>query len=284
MTTPNDTAKYEKTLFSTFLESIPPGEKRTISGLLKHYARPSSTSQEVLTPAIQLHCPDPTCDGVRVFKEEESGNQFLSKNRMGGDFFFTYTCCNCSKFQKTYSVRIGRVGGSASAVKFGEIPSFGPPLSPRLISLIGPDYDLFMKGWRAERQGLGIGSFSYYRRVVENQKGRIIAEIRKAAESLRASDEFLKRLDRAKEETQFSEAIDLVKNAIPDRIKIRGHNPLTLLHRPLSAALHNLNDEQCLKQANAIRLVLAELASKIARVKAEDKELRSAVSTLLSSD
>ena len=176
---------------------------------------------------------------------------------MANDFFFTYTCCNCSKFQKTYSVRIGRVGGSASAVKFGEIPPFGPPLSPRLISLIGPDYDLFMKGWRAERQGLGIGSFSYYRRVVENQKGRIIAEIRKAAESLRASDEFLKRLDRAKEETQFSEAIDLVKNAIPDRIKIRGHNPLTLLHRPLSTALHNLNDEQCLKQANAIRLVLA---------------------------
>ena len=43
MTTTNDTAKNEETLFSTFLESIPPGEKRTISDLLKNYVRPSST-------------------------------------------------------------------------------------------------------------------------------------------------------------------------------------------------------------------------------------------------
>jgi hypothetical protein len=37
-------------------------------------------------------------------------------------------------------------------------------------------------GRRAENQGMGIGAFAYYRRVVENQKNRIIAEIKRVAE------------------------------------------------------------------------------------------------------
>ena len=281
MTTRNDTAKNEEIPFSTFLESIPPGKRRTISNPL---TRSQGSSLKVKLPAIQLHCPAPTCGGVRVF--EESDTHYIGRHHLTEDLFFICTCRNCAEFQKTFAIRIGRdiAGESHWAVKFGEIPSFGPPLPPRLISLIGPDYDLFMKGWSAERQGLGIGSFSYYRRVVENQKGRIIAEIHRAAERLRASDEVLKKLDQAKKETRFTAAVDLVKDAIPDRIKVWGHNPLTLFHRPLSIGLHNLSDDRCLEQANAIRVVLAELASKIARITAEDKELKSAVSALLSSD
>ena len=281
MTTGNDTAKEEKTPFSSFLESIPPGKQRTISNPLK---RSQGSSRKVKLPAIQIHCPAQTCGGVRVY--EQSDTHYVGNYSLTKDFFFVYTCRNCAHFQKTFAVRIGQniADETVWAVKFGEIPPFGPPLPSRLISLIGPDYDLFMKGWSAERQGLGIGSFSYYRRVVENQKGRIIAEIRRAAERLRASDEVLKKLDQANEETRFTAAVDLVKDAIPDRIKVWGHNPLTLLHRPLSIGLHNLSDDRCLEQANAIRVVLAELASKIARITAEDKELKSAVSTLLSSD
>jgi len=48
-----------------------------------------------------------------------------------------------------------------------------------VITLIGPDREIFLRGRRAENQGLGIGAFAYYRRVVENQKGRIITQIGK---------------------------------------------------------------------------------------------------------
>lgn len=52
-----------------------------------------------------------------------------------------------------------------------------------MISLIGPDKELYLQGRRSESRGFGIGAFSYYRRVVENQKSRIIEEIAKAAKN-----------------------------------------------------------------------------------------------------
>jgi hypothetical protein len=68
-----------------------------------------------------------------------------------------------------------------TAFKYGERPPFGPNTPNRLLSLLGDQKDVFLKGKRCEFQGLGIGAFSYYRRVVENQKSRILDEIIKVA-------------------------------------------------------------------------------------------------------
>ena len=46
------------------------------------------------------------------------------------------------------------------------------------MKLVGPDRDDFLKGRRCENQGLGVGAFIYYRRVVENQKNRILGVCR----------------------------------------------------------------------------------------------------------
>ena len=286
-----DDPKSPKALsFASFLESIPPGERRSISNLATttHKTRVAPRANwEMDRPDVQLHCPTQIkCNGSRIFRcSSYSPDQWIRPS-LKVDVFSRYVCRNCEEYSKTYSIRIDwkKDDPVPTAMKFGEFPSFGAPLPPRLRRFTGDDHELFLKGWRSECRGLGIGSFSYYRRVVESQKGRIIAEIRKAAVHLQASDELLERLDQAKQETQFTKAIDLVKDAIPDGIRVKGHNPLTLLHRPLSIGLHNLSDEQCLEQAAAIRVILAELASKIARVTAEDKELKSAISTLLSSD
>ena len=77
---------------------------------------------------------------------------------------------------------------------------------------------------------MGIGSFSYYRRVVENQKARILQEIRKVAERLGANPTVLESLDRALKETQFSSAVDDVKAANFSQLSGRGHNA-----RPIAA-------------------------------------------------
>jgi hypothetical protein len=66
---------------------------------------------------------------------------------------------------------------SGECYKLGELPVYGPPTPARLISLIGPDREIFLKGRRCGNLGLGIGAFVYYRRVVENQKSRILDEI-----------------------------------------------------------------------------------------------------------
>lgn len=170
---------------------------------------------------------------------------------------------------------------NGSAIKLGEFPSFGPPIPLRVITLIGPDREMFIRGRRAEDQGLGIGAFAYYRRVVENQKSRLIAEIAKVAKRLGASPEDLSRFERAAKETQFSKAIDDIKGAIPQVLLIKTHNPLTLLHGALSEGLHAATDEECLDLATSIRVVLTELVERISLALKDEAELRHAVTNLM---
>jgi hypothetical protein len=147
--------------------------------------------------------------------------------------------------------------------------------------MIGPDRDAFLKGRRAEIQGLGIGAFAYYRRVVENQKGRIIEQIAEVATRLGAKGEILTTFEKASKETQFSSAIEAVKDSIPQSLMINGHNPLTLLHGALSEGIHAQTDEDCLEIATSIRVVLTELADRISIALRDHAELKTAVSRLL---
>jgi hypothetical protein len=72
-----------------------------------------------------------------------------------------------------------------------------------LINLIGPDREIFRQGRRAENRGLGIGAFAYYRRVVENQKNRIIAEIAKVSKLLGGTPEINALFAAANNETRL---------------------------------------------------------------------------------
>ena len=69
--------------------------------------------------------------------------------------------------------------------------------------------------------------------------------------------------------------LDLVKDAIPDGLKVHGDNPLKLLHGALSNAVHNLDDDECLERAQAVRVVLSELVSNIAHILKDEREVNS---------
>ena len=278
MSTSNDKITPEPLTFATFLEKVPPGAKRVISDI---YSFSIQKDKWMLnSPDIQLHCPTETCSGVRIFEcpnPEEHMHGFIPV-----DVFLIYTCRNCEKGFKTFALQVDwEQDGSGWAVKYGEMPAFGPPLPARLLKMAGTDGELLRKGRRTENQSLGIGAFAYYRLVVENQKDRLLGEIRKAAVRLGADEEQLRSIDRARKEKRFSDAIDQVKDAIPDALKVKGHNPLTLLHGALSKGVHGRSDEECLAQAQAVRIVLTELVSKIAQVTKDESVLDDAVSKLL---
>ncbi|PIT81270.1 hypothetical protein B9Z40_14560 [Limnohabitans sp. 15K] len=92
--------------------------------------------------------------------------------------------------------------------------------------MIGGERDYFLKGRRAENQGLGIAAFAYYRRVVENQKTRIIDEIIRVAQKIGAPKEVTDDLNAARSETQFSRAVEVIKHGVPESLLIGGHNPV----------------------------------------------------------
>ena len=184
MSASNDKNTPEVCTFAYFLESVPPGSKWAISDLFhRRYTgivllpqRPSAASApswSLNTPDIWLHCPTKKCSGDRAFACLDDVSDVRGYQQM--NIFLVYSCRNCSKSTKTYSLRVTAEGeGSDSAVKYGEMPAFGPPLPARLLNMVGADGALLRKGRQTENQSLGIGAFAYYRRVVENQKNRLL--------------------------------------------------------------------------------------------------------------
>jgi hypothetical protein len=274
-------ADTSKNAWRQFLESVPPGTPRVVSGLFsKVEAGYNYDAHWRLSRVdIQLHCQ--SCDGPRMYKLESDTK--LEETQLGDNKFLMYRCRNCGSTLKTFAVRIDRNGvfdKDATVIKFGEIPSYGPPLSSRLLTLLRDDSELLSKGRRSENQGMGIGAFGYYRRVVENQKAHLIAEVRKVAEKTGADADVLALYDTAVEQQQFSRAIDVIKDSIPQSLMMNGANPLTLLHDALSDGLHNLPDAECLELAREIRVVLAELVERISEALKDEAELQDAVRRL----
>ncbi len=234
------------------------------------------------TPEIRLSCAHTMCGGERTFRYSGGQTQFYTKLTL--ETFLEYTCANCNSTKKRFSIHARRQaeGSEGTCYKFGELPPFGPPTPTRLLRLLGGDQELFLSGRRCENQGLGIGAFTYYRRVVENRKNDIVDEIIKVSRALQVSDEILKQLEEAKTEVSFANAVRKIQDAIPQTLFINGQNPLTLLHAALSIGVHQETDEECLERAHDTRLVLIELAEKVSEALKDEAELSAAVGRLVS--
>ena len=271
--------------FATFLESVPPSELRVVSDCIE-----IPTHALLHTPDIKLYCNSEVCSGMRIFRYVDQ-NVNLNLENESTNMYMLYQCSNCNDMYKTFSLnvkysdihqyKLDRVDRSGQVIKYGEIPAFGSHTPSRLIKLIGGDRDAFLKGRRCENQGLGIGAFVYYRRVVENQKDRILKEIIKVAKKLNASHDNIDKFEKAIKETQFAKAMSIAKPAMPESLLIDGHNPLALLHSALSEGVHALSDEECLQFAHSIRLVLMNLSQRLAQALKDDRELNSALGVLL---
>jgi hypothetical protein len=267
-----------------FLESTPPNQLINISDIAEVGRYQSGAYfYKMRTPEIQLHCDHEQCNGTRFFRCVAGSGKSI--NIKDYEFFYiTYRCSNCQRVEKIFSLaaKIEKEGKpQGECYKFGELPTYGPPVSSKLIKLIGPNRDEFLKGRRCENQGLGIGAFIYYRRVVENQKNRILGEIIKVSEKIGASADKIKNLNLAVNETQFTKALGLAKDAMPESLLINGHSPILLLHSALSEGVHALTDEQCLEMAGSVRIVLGELSERLSQALKDEAELTKALSTLM---
>jgi hypothetical protein len=257
-----------------FLERTPPGTQVTVRDL---EIKDANLNTVVRTPDIELHCP--VCAGQRFFTASERGTYLSGKPF---DDFLHYFCRNCRRHVKVFAIH-GHMDDEKKRwieAKYGEEPAFGPPTPARVISLIGPYRDEFLKGRRCENQGLGVAAFAYYRRVVESQKNRIFDEVIRVSRHLSADQKLIDDLEAAKREVQFTRAVDAIKQGLPQSLLINGYNPLTLLHGPLSKGLHELSDAECLELATSIRVVLIEFSERLSLAMKDEAELNEAVSRL----
>jgi hypothetical protein len=268
--------------FADFLESTPPNQRCHIADVaVKRRIPGGGMGYFVKAPEIQIHCSEQTCNGIRFFRCTKGHDTYISEESLT-TCYLTYTCSNCQISEKIFALAALRDEDEVygTVYKFGEAPVFGPPVPAKLLKLIGEDRETFLKGRRCENQGLGVGAYTYYRRVVENQKNRIFKEIIKVSEKIGACAEKIKLLTAALNETQFSKALDMAKDALPESLLISGHNPLRLLYKALSEGVHNLSDEDCLADASSVRVILAELSDRLAQALKDEAEIATAIARL----
>ncbi len=277
--------KIEYQTMANFLESTPPNRNIYISDLSVPTYMGGGMQAKIQTPEIQLHCDNENCNGTRFFRCASGAGKNLERKHYNF-FYVTYRCSNCQQVIKTFSLA-AKVDTdeepTGQCYKFGELPTYGPPVSPKLIKLIGPDKDEFLMGRRCEVQGLGVGSFIYYRRVVVNQTNRILEEVIKVSEKIGAPQDKIETLKKAVGETQFSRALGMAKDSMPESLLIDGHNPILLLHRALSKGVHDLSDQRCLELASSVRIVLGNLSERLSQALKDEAELNKALSSLMSS-
>ena len=205
--------------WKTFLESFPPTSQSEVTDV--SYEAQFTKEHKLRTPELTLHCT--VCDGLRIFHCRDSH----PAGRYFADVFLGYSCRNCNRTFKTYAVAVRCKADShdGEARKYGEWPPFGPPIPNRVLKLFEEDRELFLKGRRAENQGMGIAAFAYYRRVVENKRTVLLGKIVEVAERIGAEQSIIQQLRTAKESWQFTRSIEPIKDVIPDRLKIEGSNP-----------------------------------------------------------
>lgn len=284
-----------------FLADTPPGRVHHVSrvwsdvvpdvqitGIGSGYATTEPTQLKLASPEIDLYCDSDQCSAVMAHDGElVHGDGPLHRDKFAS-FMLSYVCRHCLVHTKLIAVmaRTARLEGWKSshgcAAKLGEWPPFGPHIPTKAIELFSPYRDLFFQGRRAESQGMGVGAFAYYRRVVESSKDLIFEQIIKVLKRTGSQKDstFAADLETAKKQPQFTTAVDSIKAALPESLMVKGKNPLLLLHKALSHDLHAGTDEEALEKAQAIRLVLVELAERMAHVMKDDRELTDAVKLL----
>jgi hypothetical protein len=259
-----------------FFETAPPYHEEDIEDI--NVVTPAHITGR--RPEIHIYCDK--CGGERYFNTSSS-NIYAEQSDLK---VYEFQCKNCDDSEKYFTV-IGKIfskndSSKGTLMKIGEFPAFGQPTPSKLIAMIGPDKDIFLKGRRCENQGLGVGAYAYYRRVIESQKNRIIDQMLKICGKYDNMAELIKQFEQAKKEIQFSKAVDSIKAALPSSLLIDNHNPLKLLHTALSKGIHEMSDDECLEKANSIRIVLTELCNRMNELLKDDKELHAAINLLTS--
>ena len=185
--------------FDEFLQETPPNTPVQILDPWVDHHPGTKVPIALNLPTIRLWCSNEKCGGERSFMPSEKKLQLNPKG--SSDQFCVYWCRNCVGESKTIAVQL-TIGTNYRliAMKYGEIPPFGPHLPSRLRNLVGPDQDRFSQGLRSESLGFGIGAFSYYLQVVEDQKDKLIDEIATVSKRVNASTDLLAELDAARKE------------------------------------------------------------------------------------
>lgn len=122
-----------------FLQEHPPGKKSIVAGAMENFRQHGgSICQRLISPQLQLYCPNDTCNGYMFFSCENIDPYAPTLITNEWKFcYLPYHCRNCQNYERIFSIAAKLKTEYVTEVyKFGQIPPFGPPVPPRVLRLI----------------------------------------------------------------------------------------------------------------------------------------------------
>jgi len=269
-----------------FLEEAPPLVEEEVKADIDNTSRiPGHYFFNLKWPSILLYCGSKECDGDHFFDPEpEHDTANLGELSVKKLYFLIYTCRHCKATRKIFAIAVtGETKNDATAkismMKFGEDPPAIGPAPRALQDLLGDQWQLYLKARRSELAGLGIGSFTYYRRIIEHVWQTVLARLVQVAR-IEGSADKIAALEAAQQQREFTRSMEQAKEFIPGSLYVNGHNPFQALYDACGDGIHEYSDEECIKRSRIIRLVLRRFSERAKAVLSEDTEFRTAVGSL----
>ncbi len=135
------------------------------------------------------------------------------------------------------------------------------------------DRALYRKALMNMSQGYGLGALAYFRRVVENETGRLLDVVAELAKD-EGDEGLLAELEKAKKGHNADERLRLAANATPASLKIGGVNPLKTIHSITSGGVHNGDEAACMGLATELRAAFEYVFRHVRDVTGQRAELR----------
>lgn len=135
----------------------------------------------------------------------------------------------------------------------------------------------YYKGIKSYNEGFGIGSYAYFRRIIEKELIKIFQEISLLPD---ADSKLNKLISEYKEKNQISTLYNDSFHLLPKSLQLLGENPLKLLYSLTSQGLHNLTEENCLENSDKIHKILNFVIKKIYEEKSELSSIREIIKSI----
>ncbi len=119
----------------------------------------------------------------------------------------------------------------------------------------------FYKAQCSLNEKFGIGSFAYFRRIIEKELIRLAKEVSELNHS--KSEEMKNLILEYESKNKVHLIYENIFEFLPPALKSLGDNPFALLYKQTSMGLHELTEQECLIKAEAINYLLTFLIKKL---------------------
>lgn len=164
-------------------------------------------------------------------------------------------------------------------LKIGQFPAYD--IEPEITLqryLTEEDNSNYKKALTTLSVNFGIGSYAYFRRIIENEIKRIIKDISEL--DFDGSENVKQAYKNFESDHQMSKLINAISKYLPNSFKELGDNPIRLLYEQLSGGIHQDTDDECIEKAKQIDILLKYTIRKVNEEKFQLQEVKTAIQKL----